>query len=241
MKNLLVGASVLLLAGCAETFGTYRSTETYANFRTPSDHIAQAWLWGEPSYPKAELAQGTPGYVVIDARVRPSGELVDVRTSPDSSGPPAFTNAVNDALPLWRFYPPLDQGCNPTEDRIKIRVWFEVENGKSKISVQGEGPAWSAANQPQPLSTTKPLYPRKVSAYRWTDGVIVSAKATIDDKGNVVETTARAYPRGLPWLMMSFEDQTRVAILDFKFPPAPAGSKTPRYYCTDAVFAAENN
>jgi TonB family protein len=241
MKTFFVVLSALALAGCAETFGTYRSTETYATLRTPNDHIAQAWLLAEPEYPKAELAKGTTGYVVIDARVKPGGELVDVRMAPESSGPPVFVTAVNEAMPMWRFYPPLDQSCDPTEDRIKVRVWFEVENGKSKVSVQGEGPKWNASGQPQPLSTVNPLYPRKSSSFRWNDGVIVSAKATIDDQGNVVKTTARAYPRGLPWMMMSYEDQTRTAILAFKFPPVPPGSGAPRYYCTDAVFAAENN
>ena len=38
------------------------------------------------------------------------------------------------------------------------------------------------------------------------------ATMTNDAQGNVVETTAKAYPRGLPWLMMPFEDQTRVAV-----------------------------
>ena len=239
MKTALIALLALpALAGCAETFGTYRSEETYGDFKSPNVHIAQAWLLGAPAYPKAEFAKGNSGYVVMDARVTPQGELVDVQMAP-GTGPQTFVDAVREAIPMWRFYPPLDQNCQSTDQRIKVRTWFDVEGGQPKIVVQGEGPTWSADNQPQPITTVKPLYPRKISSFRWTDGVVVFAKATVEPDGTVKSTTAKAYPRKLPWLMDSFEDATRTAVLNFKFPPAPAGSMAKRYYCTDAVFASE--
>lgn len=240
MKTILIAASVLsILTGCADTFGTYPSVDTYGELRTPSAHIAQPWLLGEPRYPKAELAHGETGYVVMDARVSALGELEDVRIAPESAGPQAFVDAVREALPMWRFYPPLDASCQPTQERIKVRVWFEAEDGKPKVSVRGEGPAWKGDNQPQPISTHRPLYPWKISSMRWQDGVTVFVKASIDAQGNVVDTTVKAYPRYLSWITLSFEDATRTAVLDFKFPPATSGTTGHRYYCTDVVFAAK--
>ena len=240
MKTVLFAALVLsILSGCADTFGTYPSVDTYGEIRTPSDLVGRAWFLGEPRYPKAELAQGAGGYVVMDARVSPQGELEDVRIAPESAGSQAFVEAVHDALPMWRFYPPLDQNCQATRERIKVRVWFEAENGVPKVNVQGEGPAWKADNQPQPISTRRPLYPYKISSMRWQDGVTVFVKASIDTQGNVVDTTVKAYPRYLSWITLSFEDATRSAVLDFKFPPAQPGTTGHRYYCTDVVFAAK--
>ena len=231
--RLLAVGSLAILAGCAETFGTYHE-DAYATLRNPSEHVAQPWLLGQPKYPKAELAKGDTGYVSLDAKVNSAGALVDVRLAADSTGPQPFIDAVYDALPMWRFYPPIDSECQPSQERVKVRAWFEVEDGKPRVYVQGEGPAWQGEAQPKPTHTRQAAAPYKVSSFRWQDGVIVFAKATIDAQGNVVSTTAKAYPRGLPWLMMPFEDQAKIALLDFKFPPA--ASAQPRHYCTDVVF-----
>jgi TonB family protein len=237
MRLLVAAATILMvLAGCAQTFGTLDTGDTYATYRSPSKHVAQPWLFGEPKYPKSELAQGVSGEVVVDARVSAGGELQDVRIGPGAASSPAFADAVRDAIPLWRFYPPLDANCQPTDERILVRMSFRVENGKPHIVVSGEGPQWSGDGQPQPISTRQAAYPRKTSYFRWDEGVTVFARATIDAQGNVVGTNTKAYPRGLPWMMMSFEDQARIALLDFKFPAS--GSAAPRYYCTDMIFAA---
>ena len=237
MKNILVAASMLsLLAGCAETFGTLDTSDKPAAYRSPARHIAQPWFVGEPQYPKAELAAGVPGEVIVDARVSPGGELLDPHIGPGAASSPAFAEAVAKAMPLWRFYPPMDANCRPTDERILIRTWFSVEQGKSHIEVQGEGPAWDSSVQPQPVSTRQAIYPRKTTKFRWDEGVTVVAVAMIDPQGNVTNTNTKAYPRGLPWMMMSFEDEARMALLDFKFPPS--ASPATRYYCTDVIFAA---
>jgi TonB family protein len=236
MRTFLIAASLTVLAGCADTFGTLDTGDTYATYRSPSEHVAQPWLFGEPEYPKAELAQGIAGEVIVDARVSPGGELQDVRIGPGAASSEAFAGAVRDAVPLWRFYPPLDANCQPTAERILIRTAFSVVNAKPHVIVTGEGPAWSGDGQPRPVSVRQAAYPRKTSYFRWDEGVTVLARATIDAQGNVSGTNTKAYPRGLPWMMASFEDQARIALLDFKFPPSR--STAPRYYCTDVIFAA---
>jgi len=240
MKNAVLTAALAacVLAGCAETFGTYPAVESYGEFRPPGEHVAQAWLLGEPQYPKAELARGAEGSVIIDARVSAFGELQDARISPEGAGSEAFVAAVRDALPLWRFYPPLDADCHPTKERIKVRVSFQADEGVPKVNVHGEGPAWKGSNQPQPISVSRPAYPWKISAMRWQDGIVVSARASIDAQGRVMDTTVKAYPLYLSWITLPFEDAARTAILDLKFPPARPGTAEPRHYCTDVVFAA---
>ncbi len=236
MRNapcFLLAGSLIALSGCADILATHPDAPT-AQLRNPTEHIAQPWLLGQPKYPKAELAKGDSGYVSLDAKINSGGALVDIRLAADSTGPQPFIDAVYDALPMWRFYPPLDADCQPSQERVKVRAWFEVEDGKPKVYVQGEGPKWQGEDQPRPISTRQASYPYKVSSFRWQDGVIVFAKATIDGQGNIVDIAAKAYPRGLPWLMMPFEDQAKIALLDFKFPPAQSGS--PRHYCTDVVF-----
>jgi TonB family protein len=236
MKTAPIALSLaFVLAGCVGI------DDIQGNVRTPNDHVGNAWLMGEPRYPKAELAQGVTGVVTLEGWVDGTGELKDASITPDSPASQPFADSVRDALPMWRFYAPLNEECQPTHDRIKVTAWFEIENGKGKVYVLGQGPKWTGDKQPVPVKTRKPTYPYSSTAYRWQDGAIVFAKATIDPAGNVIETTATAYPRGLPWLMMPFEDQARIAVLDFKFPPAPAGSTKLRYYCTDLIFRADAN
>lgn len=222
---------VFALAGCAEVPG---------NFHSPNDLVGSPWLVGEPRYPKELLAQGVSGYVDVEGRVDYRGELQDVAIKPDRAESQPFVDAVREALPMWMFHAPLDEQCQPSSARIKVRAWFEVEGGKPRFALLGVGPQFNGDKQPRPTRTRGATYPHTVSTYRWHDGAVVFARATIDASGNVVDTTATAYPRGLPWLMMPFEDQARIALLDFKFPPAPEGSRSPRHYCTDVVFKAEN-
>jgi hypothetical protein len=223
---------LFLLAGCAGI-----GVETMGNLRSPNDHVGAPWLVGEPRYPKAELAQGVNGYVDIEGRVDWRGELQDVKLTPDRAESGAFATAVHDALPMWLFYTPLDESCQPSGERIKLRAWFEVENGKPRFALSPISPQFSGKNQPHPVRTREAIYPHAVTNYRWHEGAVVFAKATIDPAGNVVDADVTAYPRGLPWLMMPFEDQARIALLDFKFPPASAAGS--RHYCTDIVFKAQ--
>jgi hypothetical protein len=223
---------LLVLAGCADVTG---------NLRSPNDHLGAPWLVGEPRYPKEALAQGVGGYVDIEGNVSYRGELKDVVLKPDRPESQPFANAVKDALPMWLFYTPLGEDCQPTGERIKLRAWFEVENGKPRFALSPIAPVFSGKNQPRPIRTREATYPHSVTTYRWHDGAVVFARATIDSSGDVVDTSVTAYPRGLPWLMMPFEDQARIALRDFKFPPAPTGATAPRYYCTDIVFKAEND
>jgi len=223
---------LLLAAGCADVTG---------NLRSPNDHLGAPWLVGEPRYPKEALAKGVGGYVDIEGSVSYRGELKDVVLTPDRASSQAFADAVRDALPMWLFYTPLGEDCLPTGERIKLRAWFDVEDGKPRFALSPIAPLFTGKNQPRPIRTRDAIYPHGVTTYRWHDGAVVFARATIDTSGNVVETTATAYPRGLPWLMMPFEDQARIALLDFKFPAAPSGAAAPRYYCTDIVFKAAND
>ena len=232
MRTASIAVSMLLLAaGCSDITGSLRS---------PNDHMGAPWLVGEPRYPKQELAQGVGGYVDVDAKVDWRGFLEDVKMTPDRPASQPFADAIRDALPMWVFYTPLGEDCMPSGERIRMRAWFEVENGKPKFALSPISPVFKGDRNPRPVHTRDALYPHQTSTFRWHDGVVVFARATIDDSGNVTETTATAYPRGLPWLMTPFEDQVRIALLDFKFAPASARAGK-RYYCTDVVYKAEND
>jgi len=231
MRTASIAVSILLLAaGCSDISG---------NLRSPNDHLGAPWLVGEPRYPKEALAQGIGGYVDVEGSVDWRGFLKDAVLTPDRPASQPFADAVRDALPMWLFYTPLGEDCLPSGERVKMRAWFEVENGKSRFALSPISPVFKGDRQPRPISTREAIYPHQVSQFRWHEGAVVFARATIDPSGAVVSTTATAYPRGVPQLMMPFEDQVRVALLDFKFAPAPTGSGH-RTYCTDVVFKAEN-
>jgi len=231
MRSASIAFLLLLLAtGCADLTATLRS---------PNDHVGAPWFLGEPRYPKEALAQGLGGYVDVEAGVDWRGYLENVVLTPDRPASQPFADEIRDVLPLWLFYAPLNEDCQPSGERIRMRAWFDVESGKPRFALSPIAPVFKGDRNPRPLRTREAIYPHQVSPFRWHEGVVVFARASIDASGNVVRTTATAYPRGLPWMMMPFEDQVRLALLEFKFAPAPAGSG-PRTYCTDVVFKAEN-
>src|SRR4029077_6361313 len=98
MRSATIALSLLfVLSGCVGI------ADIPGALRTPNDHVGNAWLLGEPRYPKAELAEGVTGGVEVTGGVDGTGELKDVVLTPDSPRSQPFADSVHDALPMWRF------------------------------------------------------------------------------------------------------------------------------------------
>ena len=193
------------------------------------------WLLTEPEYPKAARERGIAGYVDVEARIAGTGELKEVEVKPGSPAAEIFVPTVREAAGFWRLYAPLGDDCLPSSERVVTRVWFELDGAKPRIFIsRGKREMKDVRSDLKPTSSNSPRYPRKMidsgrNAY-------VFGRAEIDPAGNVVSTSATAFPRELAANLFEFERETRRALEDWKFPAAAEGAAGARFYCVDVVF-----
>lgn len=197
-------------------------------------------LWGratrivEPAYPPRALAEGLTGYIDVRGRVSPLGILQDIEYSPDNPQSGVFIDPVRRAIRDWNFAPPVGRDCQPSNERVTNRIWFEIEEGKPKVSVSLVRAA--APGDPpvlQPLKREDPIYP---SSMRRSNGeAVVYTRVRVDAAGEVIAVEPRAYPlrRGAP--TREFEHEVIRALTQWRYPPAPPSDAT-RVVCYDLVF-----
>ncbi|QJR09807.1 hypothetical protein DSM104443_00857 [Usitatibacter rugosus] len=88
-----------------------------------------------PDYPAQALAQGTKAAVDVTGKVTAGGSMQDA-TFRSSTDDPAFQKAIEDVLPYWIFSAEVDTRiCEPVASEATVRVWFEIVDGKPKVSV----------------------------------------------------------------------------------------------------------
>jgi outer membrane biosynthesis protein TonB len=88
-----------------------------------------------PDYPKDAAARGEGATIDVFARVKTDGTLADWKL-PDTKELQPFTSATREVLPFWVVMPRIDEAtCRSREDDFQVRVWFEIVEGKPKISV----------------------------------------------------------------------------------------------------------
>ena len=81
----------------------------------------------KPVYPRAELARGIEGTVLVRLRVNRAGEPVEIRLE-RSSGSPNLDRAALDAARKWRFQPTM-QGGGAVEVEGTVPVRFSILSG----------------------------------------------------------------------------------------------------------------
>lgn len=96
---------------------------------------AEPKLIVEPEYPAAELAAGITGTVDVDIHVRFSGRLSGINSITSEPTSRAMETAVRDVLKYWTFVGETTCDCMPAAADLKLRVWFEIRDGKPVISV----------------------------------------------------------------------------------------------------------
>ena len=184
-----------------------------------------------PDYPPAALAQGRTGYVDIVGRVTPFRKLDDVeyRPGPESE---IFVDAIKEVLRRWEFYMVPRNDCFPSDKRVTLRVWFEIESGKPRISVTVDAPASKDAKL-EVIHREELAFPHK--AIRAGLVAIVYARSELNPDGSVAKVDVETYPRrGMDNL--PYEDEVKLALGRWTYAPAPPGMTRRRVSCQDVIF-----
>jgi len=88
-----------------------------------------------PEYPPALLQRSVEATLSLEARVNRDGSI-DMSTLKITGGDEAFTAAVRDVARYWLFVPPIHAfTCASIAGDLAMKVWFEVDSGKPKVSV----------------------------------------------------------------------------------------------------------
>jgi TonB family protein len=88
-----------------------------------------------PVYPPRSLAQGTEGVVVVEVVVGTNSKAESVRVleAPDAE----MGAAVRAALPLWEFFPVVEDGSMVGQTRVRLRgkltFYFRIHGGAGQV------------------------------------------------------------------------------------------------------------
>ena len=199
-------------------------------------------LWGratrivEPEFPPRALAEGRTGSIDVRGRVSPLGILQDIEYSPDNPQSGVFIDPVRRAIRDWEFQPPLGRDCQPSEERVTNRIWFEIAAGKPKVSVslvRASTPGDPAVLTP--LHREEPIYP--TSMRRGNTEAVVFTRVRVNTAGEVVSVEPHAYPRRRGTSVREFEHEVIRALTQWRYPQAPASAPdASRVVCYDLRF-----
>ena len=203
-------------------------------------YISDPAQWGhvkrvvEPEFPRRALAEGRSGYVDIRGRVSPVGSLEEVEYSPEDPHAGVFIDPLRRVIRAWEFQPPLGKSCQPSEERVTNRVWFEARDGKPKVSVSLIRPKLPGGPvQIHPLSREEPAYPS--SMRRSGVEAVVYTRVQVDAHGDVVSVEPHPYLRRRGANTRDFEHEVIRALTQWKYPPA-TGAQANRSVCYDVWF-----
>jgi TonB family protein len=184
-----------------------------------------------PAYPKAALARGETATVRVAGTIQTDGRLeidkVESRAPDD-----AFALAVREAAKLWRMQPRIvTPSCDAVEVRSEVTVWFEIVDGKPKVSYAVKGPP-QGSPPPQihkdraPIRSIAPEYPAKLAFEPNTPKSIPQiAYIGVAESGDVINVTLA------PLLYYrEFEHLIALAIRQWKYEPQESR------WCGETVF-----
>lgn len=184
-----------------------------------------------PSYPKGALAQGETAVVTATGTIQTDGRLENVRFE-SSVLNEAFVTAVRDAARLWRMQPRIvPPQCSATETEGQVTFWFEIAEGKPKVSYAVKTPPAGAAaaaifNDRKPTQAFAPQFPPKLAADPKAPAAVLQiAYVGVAASGEVINVTLAPalYYR-------EFEPYITQALRHWKY--APRGEP----WCAEAVF-----
>lgn len=198
--------------------------------------------WGSPAvvlppvYPELALRQGRAGSVDINGVIAENGRLEDVHYTSDSSEAADFIAELKEVIPQWSFYAPLDDDCLPRRERVTTTVWFEVVDGKPKISVSRRThPEWKGIKTAEVLERILPKYPRRMM----DAGVeaTVYSKIEIEPSGRVESVKSKAFELSSKGgTLQYFERATSEALSKWRFKTLPEGEDAVRVECQSVTY-----
>ena len=189
----------------------------------------------EPEFPRQALAEGRSGYIDVRGRVSAFGALENIEYSAENRQAGVFIDPVRKVIRNWQFQPPLGRDCQPSEERVVNRVWFEPRGGKPYVSVSllRPPPVPGGPIRIHPLHREEPAYPQ--SMLPGGDTVVVYTRVKVGADGTVVSVEPHAHARRRRTNTREFEHEVIRALTQWKYPPAAQGQGT-RYVCHDLWF-----
>lgn len=175
-----------------------------------------------PAFPKQALEKGQSATVEVFGTVRTDGLLEGIRIE---ATPPveAFESAAMEVAAMMRLQPRIDAAtCGAYETSGHVTFWFEIVDGKPKLSYGAHVPTGSTAAEihvdRKPVHTVNPLYPAKLarSPNAPKESLQIAYVAVAADGAVTGVTLAPAlYYR-------DFEPLLVAAIRQWKYAPQPA-------------------
>ncbi len=184
-----------------------------------------------PAYPREALALGETAVVTATGTIQTDGRLENLRFE-SSVLNEAFVTAVRDAARHWRMQPRIvPPQCNATETEGQVTFWFEIADGKPKVSYAVKPPPAGAAaaaifNDRKPTQAIAPQFPPKLAADPKAPATVLQiAYVGVAASGDVINVTLA------PALhYREFEPYISEALRHWKY--APQGEP----WCAEAAF-----
>lgn len=157
-----------------------------------AEGAARVVMFVPPEYPAAALRENVEATVDVVGTVRADGvlEVARMEASVDRA---EFREAIEEVSKFWLFRPSYDRQCRPQKVEGRLRIWFEIKDGKPaiSISVPKVDRAVVEARSPIERGTIKvvhrvqPLFPREAQQ-RGMEGA-VEALMRVAPAGEVEE------------------------------------------------------
>lgn len=204
-------------------------------FGGDSRRWAQPWVVVPPTYPPELLQAGRTGIVDVEAHVPLSARVSEIQKISSDPPTPEFEAAVTAVLKLWFFYRETGCDCVPKASDVKLRVWFEVKEGKPSVSISSRSAEKPLAGPGTPVLLNRPeiaeiiqrSYPRQ--ARREGAQADVYAAAKLDaDSGSVekVDVTWMDAPHSLKG---TFERAVVSGLAQAKFKTDKSANPDPQF------------
>lgn len=109
------------------------------------DETARPWaeprVIAAPEYQSAWVEAGISGVVDVEVEIGLNSRITRIESIASEPHHPELEGAVKDIIKYWWFYRETDCDCKPVVGSAKLRVWFEIRDGKGVVSV---------SNRPRP-------------------------------------------------------------------------------------------
>jgi hypothetical protein len=224
-------AAAVFLAACgaasAEETRDLYYVEDPATFGRPKRIVA-------PEYPKDALSRHVTGYVDVRGHVTPLLSFADAQYSPDTPEAAVFIEPIKEVLHYWEFYSVTGNDCFPSDKTVKVRVVFEIEDEKPKISVSMDKMQGATGQQIKVLNRRNPIYPR--AAMRSGAQAYVYSRSEFKPDGTVSKVETAVYPPRPAYDALPFEEAVKSALIHWTYTPSPEGQTRMRTACHQVIF-----
>jgi outer membrane biosynthesis protein TonB len=216
------------------------ATAATAEESGPVYHVGDAAKFGRPTrivvpeYPGDALAKHVTGYVDLQGQVSPLKSFTGIVFTPGTPEAALFVEPLREVIKHWEFEPVYRNGCFPADDPVKIRVNFEIEDGKPRIFVTMARSDPPKAQSMSIVRSENPVYPR--SAMRAGLQAFAYARMEVAPDGSVGKVDTEVYPQRAALDNLLFENELKHAFSKWRFNALPDGETRVRVACQSVFF-----